>query len=88
MSTRSFFGHIIFMIKQSIKFALLTIGTFFIVGMPIAYVCYILKVDVRAAGIMVGVIVAILVLFVDFKRTHCLQKIHDDRLGVMKDFLK
>ena len=88
MSARSFFGHIIFTIKESIKFSLLTIGTFFIVGMPIAYVCYILKIDVRTAGMTVGVLVAILVLFVDFKKTHCLQKIHDDRLGVMKNFLK
>ena len=85
---RTFVGHIIFTLKETAKFMLLTFGVFFIVGMPLAGIFYILKVDVEIAGIITGILITILVIFIDSKKTHCLRNIHDDRLDVMKDFLK
>jgi hypothetical protein len=62
---------IIVILKECIKFALLAITLFFVIGVSLLYLFIrFTKIDQGIAAIITGVIVAILIVVVDMKKIH------------------
>lgn len=78
-------NHTIFTIKESIKFALLAVVMFFLIGIPLIYIFIeILKINSDISGLIVGVITAIIIVMVDHKKTHYLRKINNNMVETLK----
>lgn len=62
---------IITILKESIKFALIVITLFFVVGAPLLYLfTKFTEIDVKIGATLTGAIVAILVAVIDMKKIH------------------
>lgn len=78
-------NHTVVTIKESMKFALLAMAIFLLIGVPIAYIFIdILKMNEEISGIIVGIIAAIITVIVDHKKIHSLNKINDRRIDMWK----
>ena len=81
-------NHIVFTTIESLKFVLLTISMFFLIGAPMAYISiYVLKIDGEngeISAMITGIICAIIVVIIDHKKIHSLKKIHESRLKIWK----
>lgn len=79
ISMKEIKNHIAITTKESIKFALLTISIFFLIGVPMIYISVdILKINGEIPAIIIGIITAIIVLIIDHKKIHSLSKMHND----------
>ena len=68
-------NYIVTTTKESIKFAMLAMIIFFLIGVPMVYISVnILKMDENISGIIVGIITAIIIVIVDHKKKHSLSK--------------
>ncbi len=68
--------NIIIIFKESMKFVLLSLILFLTVGTSIAYIMLeIIGMEVEITGILTGIIVAILIVTIDFKKLHTTDKI-------------
>lgn len=77
--------HLAIVLKESMKFALVTVTLFLTVGMTIAYaLLYIVGMNVGTAGTLTGIIIAILVLAVDCKWLHTHDKIVENNMRISK----
>ena len=82
-------NHILVTTKESIKFALLAMAIFFLIGVPMVYISIeILKIEGEISGIIVGIITAIIIVVVDHKKIHCLSKMDNSRVEIFKKILK
>lgn len=71
-------------IKESVKLMLLYIFLFFIIGIPSVYIFHALNVDPKIAGTIIGIVIVIVFIIVDYKKLHCWQKINDSRYDFAK----
>ena len=78
-------NHLIVTIKESIKFALLSMAVILLIGIPSAYISiYILKIDGEIPVIITGVIIAIVTFVIDNKKFYCLKRVHDNRFEILE----
>ena len=89
ISMKEIKDHIIFTIKESIKFALLAVAIIFLLGLPMVYVFIeILKINGDVSSLIVGVITAIIIVIIDHKKVHSLSKIDNNRAEIFKKILE
>ena len=87
--TKELKNHIVVTTKESIKFALLAMAIFFLIGVPMTYISIeILKMNGEISGILVGIITAIIIVIVDHKKIHSLSKMHNGRVEMWKKILE
>jgi hypothetical protein len=75
--------------KESMKFALMGITLFLIVGTSMAYILLdIVGMDIEVAEILTGIVVAILIVIVDSKKIHAHDKIVECTTRISRKILK
>jgi ABC-type spermidine/putrescine transport system permease subunit I len=80
---------IITVFKESMKFALVGVILFLVIGMPIAYILLeIVGMDVEVTGILTGIVVAILIVTIDYKKMHITDKITECNRRIIRKILK
>lgn len=88
-NNKSIKENIIIILKESMKFALIGIALFLVIGTSIAYILLnIVGMDVEMAGILTGIVVAILIVTVDFKKMHTTDKITECNRRIARKILK
>lgn len=81
--------HIIIVLKESMKFALMGAIVFLVVGMSMAYILlYIIGMDIEMAGILTGVVTAVLIVAIDHKKIHAYDKIVECNRRIAMKILK
>lgn len=81
--------NIIIIFKESMKFALVGVILFLVIGMSIAYILLeIIGMDVEVTGILTGIVVAILIVTVDYKKMHTTDKIAECNRRIIRKILK
>ena len=74
---KMFLRHFISNLKGAIKLALLSMLIFFTIGLLISIILLnYFHTDYEIAGMVAGVVSSIIILFIDFKKTHILIKMH------------
>lgn len=80
---------IIVIIEECIKFALLGITLFFVIGVSLLYlIIRFTKIDQGIAATIIGVFVAIFIVIIDMKKVHSYDKIADSCLRISRKILK
>ena len=88
-NNKSIKENIIIVLKESMKFALVAVILFLVVGMSMAYILlYIVGMDVEMTGILTGIVVAILIVTVDYKKMHTTDKITECNMRIARKILK
>lgn len=88
-NNKSIRENIIIILKESMKFALIGVTLFLVVGMSIAYILLeIIGMDVEVTGILTGIITAVLIVAVDHKKIHAHDKIMECNRRIFKKILK
>lgn len=88
-NNKSIKENIIIIFKESMKFALMAVILFLVVGMSIAYILlYIVGMDIEVTGILAGMITAILIVIIDYKKLHTTDKIVECNRRIVRKFLK
>jgi len=88
-NNKSIKENIIIIFKESMKFALIGVTLFLVVGTSIAYILLeIVGMDIEVTGILTGIIAAILIVVVDHKRVHAHDKIVDCNRRIFGKILK
>ena len=86
---RSIKEDMITVLKESIKFAFIGIILFFIIGILMFYVVLkIFELDVDTAGILIGLVAAILVVIFDLKKLRTNDKIVECNRRIITKILK
>ncbi len=81
--------NIIIIFKESMKFALVGVILFLVIGMSIVYILLeIIGMDVEVTGILTGIVVAILIVTVDYKKMHTTDKIAECNRRIIRKILK
>jgi membrane-associated phospholipid phosphatase len=81
--------NLIIIFKESMKFALISLILFLVVGMSIAYILLeIIGMGVGMTGILTGIVVAILIVIIDYKKTHTTDKIAECNRRIIRKILK
>lgn len=81
--------NIIIILKESMKFALVGIILFLVIGMSIAYMLLeIIGMDIGVTGILTGIITAVLIVAVDHKKMHTTDKIAECNRRIFRKILK
>jgi ABC-type spermidine/putrescine transport system permease subunit I len=80
---------IIMVFKESMKFALVGVILFLVIGTSIAYILLeIIGMDIEVTGILTGIVVAILIVTVDYKKMHTTDKITECNRRIIRKILK
>lgn len=88
-NNKSIKENIIIILKESMKFALVGVILFLVVGTSIAYILLeIIGMDVEVAGILTGIVTAILILAVDHKKIRAYDKIVECNRRICRKILK
>lgn len=88
-NNKSIKENIVILLKESMKFALISVVIFLVVGTSMAYILlYIIGMDVEMTGLLTGVVVAILIVVVDHKKTHIHDKIVECNRRIARKILK
>lgn len=74
---KGFIDRLMIIIKESVKSMLLFLFLFFIIGIPSAYIFHFLHVSPKIAGTIIGIVIAMVFIVVDYEKLHCLRKIND-----------
>lgn len=81
--------NVIIVLKESMKFALVSVIVFLVIGMSMAYILlYIVGMDVEMTGILTGIIVAILIATIDLKKMHTTDKMTECNTRIARKILK
>ena len=81
--------YITIILKESMKFALIAVILFLVVGTSIAYILLeIIGMDVEVTGILTGIVTAILIVTVDHKKIHAHDKIVECNRRIVRKILK
>lgn len=87
--TDSIKENIIIILKESMKFALVGVALFLVIGTSIAYILLeIVGTDIEVAGILAGIVTAVLIVVVDDKKMHTHYKIAECNRRIFKKILK
>lgn len=85
ISIKDIKDHIVVTIKETIKFVLHSMVTFLLIGVPMAYVFVdILKMNGEISGIIVGIVTAMIIIIIDYKKIHSLNNINDSGADIWK----
>ena len=88
-NNKSIRENIIIILKESMKFALIGVTLFLVVGMSIAYILLeIIGMDIEMTGILTGIITAVLIVVVDDKKIHAHNKIVECNRRIFRKILK
>lgn len=88
-NNKSIKENIIIVLKESMKFALIGVILFLVVGTSIAYILLeIIGMDVEVTGILTGIVTAILIVTVDHKKIHAHDKIVECNRRICRKILK
>lgn len=88
-NNKSIKENIIIIFKESMKFVLVGLILFLVIGTSIAYILLeIIGMDIEVAGILAGIIVAILIATVDYKKMHTTDKITECNRRIVRKILK
>ena len=88
-NNKSIRENIIIILKESMKFALIGVTLFLVVGMSIAYILLeIIGMDVEVTGILTGIITAVLIVVIDDKKIHAHNKIVECNRRIFRKILK
>ncbi len=88
-NNKSIKENIVILLKESMKFALMAVILFLVVGMSIAYILLeIVGMDVEVAGILTGIVTAIIIVAIDHKKTHIHDKIVECNRRIARKILK
>ena len=88
-NNKSIKENIIIIFKESMKFALIGVILYLVVGTSIAYILLeIVGMDVEMTGILTGIITAILIVTVDIKKMHITDKITECNRRIVRKILK
>lgn len=80
---------IITMLTEAMKFALVGMVVFLIIGTSVAYILlYIVGTSVEVAGILAGITTAILIVIIDYKKMHTTDKMTECNKRIVKKALK
>lgn len=88
-NNKSIKEHIIIVLKESMKFALMGAIVFLVVGTSMAYILLeIVGMDVEVTGILTGIVVAIFIVAVDHKKIRAHDKIVECNRRIIRKILK
>lgn len=88
-NNKSIKENIIIILKESMKFALIAVILFLVVGTSIAYILLeIIGMGVEVTGILTGIVTAILIVAVDHKKIRAYDKIVKCNRRIFKKILK
>ena len=88
-NNKSIRENIIIILKESMKFALIGVILFLVVGTSIAYILLeIIGMDVEMTGILTGIITAVLIVVIDDKKIHAHYKIVECNRRIFRKILK
>ena len=88
-NNRSIKDDIIVIVKETMKFALIGIILFIVVGLSMMYLFWqFVKIDIEIAAILADIIVAVLVVVVDAKKMHTTIKIAECNRRIIRKILK
>ena len=88
-NNKSIKENIIIIFTESMKFALIGVILFLVVGMSIAYILLeIIGMSIEMTGILTGIITAILIVVVDDKKIHAHAKILESNRRIFRKILK
>jgi ABC-type Fe3+-siderophore transport system permease subunit len=80
---------IIIIIKESLKFAIVAVIVFFVLGTPLLYLFIkFAELDIGMAGFLTGAIVAILIVVIDEKKIHTNDKMVECNRRIIRKVLK
>ena len=85
---RAFMDNIKITIIESIKFIIVTVFLFFLIATPLAYLSIYINADPNIAGPIIGIIFAVTVFVVDYKKLHCFRKIKESKENFAKEMFK
>jgi putative flippase GtrA len=81
--------NIIIILKECMKFALVGVTLFLVIGTSIAYILLeIIGTDIEVAGILAGIVTAILIVVVDDKKMHTTYKVTECNRRIFRKILK
>ncbi len=81
---KEFTDRTIIIIKELMKLMILYIFLFFIIGVPSAYIFQRLNADPEIAGLIMGIVIAVVFIVIDYKKLHCWRKINDSKYCLYK----
>lgn len=88
-NNKSIKENIVIILKESMKFAVIGVILFLVVGTSVAYILLeIIGMNVEATGILTGIITAILIVIVDDKKIHAHHKILECNRRIFMKILK
>lgn len=88
-NNKSIKENVIIVLKESMKFALIGVILFLVVGTSVAYILLeIIGMDVEVTGILTGIVTAILIVTVDHKKIHAHDKIVECNRRICRKILK
>ena len=88
-NNKSIKENIIIIFTESMKFALIGVILFLVVGMSMAYILLeIIGMSIEMTGILTGIITAILIVVVDDKKIHAHAKILESNRRIFRKILK
>lgn len=88
-NNKSIKENIIIIFKESMKFALIGVTLFLVVGTSMAYILLeIVGMDVEMAGILTGIVTAVLIVAVDHKKIRSHDKIVMCNRRILRKVLK
>lgn len=88
-NNKSIKENVIIIFKESMKFALIGLILFLVIGTSMAYILLeIVGMDVEVTGILTGIVVAILIVAVDHKKLHTTEKITECNRRIARKILK
>jgi len=80
---------LITMLKESMKFALVAMAIFLVIGTSVAYILLeFVGTSVEVAGIFTGIAAAILIVIIDLKKMHTIDKMTECNRRIVKKALK
>jgi hypothetical protein len=80
---------VITLLKESIKFSLIALVIFLIIGTSVAYILLeFVGASVDVAGILDGIVTAVFVVIIDFKKLHITDKMAECNRRIFKKVLK
>ena len=89
IDNKSIKDEIMTIVKESMKFALVAITLFLGVGTSLLYLFIkFTDIDVEIAAMLTGVIVAILIVIIDMKKTHTTDKMTECNRRIIRKVLK
>lgn len=88
-NNKSIKENIIIILKESMKFALVAVIVFLVVGILMIYILLeIVGIDIDVTVILTGIVTAVLIVTIDYKKMHTTEKIAECNRRIVRKILK